>query len=244
MNIDLNADVGEGFDDGPLYDLVSSVNIACGAHAGDDESMAHAIELALEHHVAIGAHPGYTDREHMGRRPLDMQPVQLRASIRDQIQRLKHIALRSATAVSHVKPHGALYNQAAVDPWLAASVAEAVRAAQPRLRLVGLAGSWLTAAGRSAKLKVTEEGFADRRYQRDGTLASRERSDALISDPSVAAVQALAIARGTPVESVDGYPVTIHASTICLHSDTPGALENARAVRSALERAGFTISPL
>jgi UPF0271 protein len=146
--------------------------------------------------------------------------------------------------VAHVKPHGALYNQAAVDPWLAAAVAEAVRSARPRLRLVGLAGSWLTAAGRSAKLKVTEEGFADRRYNKDGTLASRERADALITDPAAAAGQALAIARGMPVESVDGRPVTIHASTIGLHSDTPGALENARAVRAALERAGFTISLL
>jgi UPF0271 protein len=244
VNIDLNADVGEGFDDGPLYDLVSSVNIACGAHAGNDESMARAIDLALTHHVAIGAHPGYADREHMGRRPLDMQPAQLRASIRDQIVRLSHIAQKKATAVSHVKPHGALYNQAAVDPWLATAVAEAVRFARPRLRLVGLAGSWLTAAGRSAKLKVTEEGFADRRYQKDGTLASRERADALITDPTAAADQALAIARGMPVDSVDGHPVTIHASTICLHSDTPGALENARAVRAALERAGFTISLL
>jgi 5-oxoprolinase (ATP-hydrolysing) subunit A len=244
MNIDLNADVGEGFDDEPLYGLVSSVNIACGAHAGDDESMARAIDLALTHRVAIGAHPGYEDREHMGRRPLDMQPLQLRASIRDQIARLGHIALKKATAVSHVKPHGALYNQAAGDPWLAAAIADAVRSAQPRLRLVGLAGSWLTAAGRSARLQVTEEGFADRRYNKDGTLASRERPDALISDPRMASDQALAIARGMPVESVDGRPVTIHASTICLHSDTPGALENARAVRAALERAGFTISLL
>jgi UPF0271 protein len=244
MNIDLNADVGEGFDDEPLYSLVSSVNIACGAHAGDVETMARAIDLALKHHVAIGAHPGYEDREHMGRRPLDMPPVQLRASIRDQIARLNHIALKKATAVTHVKPHGALYNQAAVDPWLAAAVAEAVRSTQPRLRLVGLAGSWLTAAGRSAKLKVADEGFADRRYNKDGTLASRELTDALITDPGGAAAQALAIARGMPVESVDGSPVTIHASTICLHSDTAGALENARAVRAALERAGFTISLL
>jgi len=244
VNIDLNADVGEGFDDEPLYDLVSSVNIACGAHAGDDETMAQAIDLALARHVAIGAHPGYADREHMGRKPLDLQPVQLRASIRDQIARLRHIAQKKATAVWHVKPHGALYNQAAVDPWLATAVAAAVRAVQPRLRLVGLAGSWLTAAGRSAKLTVADEGFADRRYRKDGTLASRERPDALITDPAAAADQALAIARGIPIESVDGHPVTIHASTICLHSDTPNALENARAVRAALERAGFTISQL
>jgi UPF0271 protein len=244
VNLDLNADVAEGADDEALYGLVSSVNIACGAHAGDDDSMARAIDLALARHVAIGAHPGYPDREHMGRKPLDMQPAELRRSIREQITRLRHIAQEKATEVSHVKPHGALYNQAAVDPWLAAAVADAVRSIQPRLRLVGLAGSWLTAAGRSAKLKVTDEGFADRRYRKDGSLAPRDRADALITDPASAAGQALAIARGTPVESIDGHPVTIHASTICLHSDTPGALENARAVRAALERAGFTISQL
>jgi UPF0271 protein len=244
VNLDLNADVAEGFDDEPLYGLVSSVNIACGAHAGDDDSMARAIERALARHVAIGAHPGYPDREHMGRKPLDMRPLQLRTSIREQIARLQHIAHSKATAVTHVKPHGALYNDAAVDPWLASAVAEAVRSAQPKLRLVGLAGSWLTAAGRSAKLKVSDEGFADRRYRKDGTLAPRDRPEALITDPVAAADQAVAIARGMPVESVDGYLVTIHASTICLHSDTPGAIENARAVRAALERAGFTISQI
>ena len=244
MNLDLNADVAEGADDEPLYGLVSSVNIACGAHAGDDDSMARAIALALARGVAIGAHPGYPDRSHMGRRPLEIPPSEVRRSVREQIARLRHIALRKATAISHVKPHGALYNQAATDPWLAAAVADAVRSAQPRLRLVGLAGSWQTAAGRSAKLTVTDEGFADRRYQKDGTLALRDRADALITDPPAAAAQALAIARGMPVESVDGHPITIHASTICLHSDTPGALENARAVRAALEGAGFTISQL
>ena len=244
MNIDINADVGEGFNDDPLYPVVSSVNIACGAHAGDDETMARAIDLALKHGVAPGAHPGYPDRDGLGRRPLDMAPKELKSSIREQIGRLRHVARLASTALSHVKPHGALYNEAATDPWLASSVADAVLATNARLRLIGLAGSWLVAAGRTSKLKVAEEGFADRRYRADGTLAPRDHPGALITDPAAAAEQALAIGRGAPFETVDGRSVRIHASTICVHADTPGALENARAVRSALERAGFTIAAL
>ena len=244
MNIDLNADVGEGADDAPLYEVVSSVNIACGAHAGDDDSMARAIELGLKTAVSIGAHPGYPDRENLGRKPLAMHKAELRASIRDQIARLRRIAADRSATVSHVKPHGALYNEAAVDPWLATTITDAIGSLKPKPRLIALSGSWLAAAGRSASLLVADEGFADRRYKKDGTLAPRTQSDALITDPAVAAEQALALARGLPIESVDGRSVTIHASSICVHADTPGAVENARAVRAALEQAGFTIAPL
>jgi UPF0271 protein len=245
MNIDLNADVGEGSDDAPLYDIVSSVNIACGAHAGDDETMARAVALALERRVSIGAHPGYADRESMGRRDLDLPRTRVRATIRDQVTALRHIARARSARVTHVKPHGALYNRAAEDPWLASTIAEATASlAPPKLRLIALSGSWLSAAGRTAKLLVADEGFADRRYRKDGTLAPRDGSDALITDPKLAAEQALAIARAQPIQPVDGTSVTVHASSICVHSDTPGAVENARAVRAALERAGFTIAAL
>ena len=245
MNIDLNADVGEGSDDAPLYDIVSSVNIACGAHAGDDDTMARAVDRALERHVSIGAHPGYADREGMGRRDLDLPRTQVRALIRDQVTALRHIARTRSARITHVKPHGALYNRAAEDPWLASTIAEATASlAPPKLRLIALSGSWLSAAGRTAKLLVADEGFADRRYRKDGTLAPRGTSDALITDPKLAAEQALAIARAMPIEPVDGASVIVHASSICVHSDTPGAVENARAVRAALERAGFTIAAL
>ena len=244
MNIDLNADVGEGSDDAPLYEVVSSVNIACGAHAGDDDSMAGAIEHAVKRTISIGAHPGYPDRENMGRKPLDIHQTELRGSIRDQVARLQRIAARWSATVTHVKPHGALYNEAAGDPWLAATVADAVGSVKPKPRLIASSGSWLAAAGRSASLLVADEGFADRRYRKDGTLAPRDTPDALITDPASSAAQALAIARGLPIEPVDGSSVTIHASSICVHADTPGAVENARAVRAALERAGFTIAPL
>jgi UPF0271 protein len=244
VNIDLNADVGEGADDVPLYDIVSSVNIACGAHAGDDETMARAVELGLKRPVSIGAHPGYPDRDNLGRKPLEMHKAELRVSIRQQIARLRSIAAARGATIMHVKPHGALYNEAAGDPWLAATVADAVGSLKPKPRLIALSRSWLAAAGRSAGLLVAEEGFADRRYRKDGTLAQRDTPDALITDPTSAAKQALAIARGTPIEPVDGSSVTVHASSICVHADTPGALENARAVRAALERAGFMIAPL
>jgi len=244
VNIDLNADVGEGADDAPLYDIVSSVNIACGAHAGDDETMARAIERGVKRTVSIGAHPSYPDRENMGRKPLAMHKAELRVAIRDQIGRLRRIAAQRGATIMHVKPHGALYNEAAGDPWLAATIADAIGSLKPKPRLIALSGSWLAAAGRSATLLVADEGFADRRYRKDGTLAPRDTPDALITDPSTAAEQALAIARGTPIEPVDGSSVTIHASSICVHADTPGAVENARAVRAALERAGFTIAPL
>lgn len=244
MRIDLNADVGEGYDDDALFRFVSSVSIACGGHAGDDGSMARAIALALEARAAVGAHPGYPDRESMGRRPLDIDPIEVRRTVREQIERLSHIAWGLGARVTHVKPHGALYNQAAGDPWLASSIADAVRATDPRLILVGLSGSWLTAAGRTLKLSVADEAFADRRYRADGTLAPRGLDDALITDPVLAAEQALAIARGVPIDSVDGPSLTVNASTICLHSDTPGAVENARAVRDSLQKVGFTIEPL
>src|SRR5262249_22670982 len=149
MKIDLNADVGEGFDDVPLYDVVSSVNIACGAHAGDEETMARAVELALKRPVSIGAHPGYPDRQDMGRTDLDLPRKDVRATIRDQVGALRHIARLRSARVQHVKPHGALYNSAAGDPWLASTVSEAiVSLSPPKLRLIALSGSWLAAAGR------------------------------------------------------------------------------------------------
>jgi len=244
VKIDLNADVGEGEDDLPLYALVSSVNVACGAHAGDDDSMMRAVDLAKAHRVAVGAHPGYADRASKGRVAMDLPPAEVRDLLLSQIERLSLIARRHRMGLAHVKPHGALYNEAATDLWLAATIARTVKEAHPMLRLFGLARSFLPIAGRAAKLAVAEEGFADRRYRSDGTLAPRGAPDALITKPDEAAAQALAIARGIPIETVDGGTVSITVSTICLHADTPGAVENARATRRALEGAGFTIGAL
>jgi UPF0271 protein len=244
VKIDLNADVGEGDDDLPLYALVSSVNVACGEHAGDDDSMMRAMDLAKAHRIAVGAHPGYSDRANKGRVSMDLPPSEVRALLLSQLERLSLIARRHRMGLAHVKPHGALYNDAATDLWLAATIARTVKEAHPMLRLVGLARSFLPIAGRAAKLAVAEEGFADRRYRSDGTLAPRGTADALITDPEQAAAQALSIARGVAIDAVDGGSVSVTASTICLHADTPGAIDNARAVRGALEKAGFTIGSL
>jgi len=244
MRIDLNADVGEGFEDTPLYQIVSSVNIACGAHAGDPDTMMRACDLAKARGIAIGAHPGYPDRAGMGRDEMTMPLTQVRSLVLEQIETLTKIARRHLTAIKHVKPHGALYNQASADPVLALTIAEAVREAHPMLRLIGLAGSSLPAAGRELQLAVADEAFADRRYRADGSLAPRSHGDALIEDPSEAATQALALADGSPIDTIDGAPIVVRAQTICVHADTPGSLEIAREVRAALERRGIAIAPL
>jgi UPF0271 protein len=242
--IDLNADVGEGEDDLAIFPLVTSVNVACGAHAGDAETMERSVAAAARLGVALGAHPGYADREGFGRRALDLAPEALTRSLVDQIATLAALARRHGVRVGHVKPHGALYNQAAADAALAGVVAGAVRAAGTELRLVGLAGSAMLDAGRGAGLAVAAEAFADRGYTAGGTLAPRGTPGALVTDPALAAAQALAIARGEPIETVDGAAVTLAADTICLHADTPGAAANAAAVRAALRRAGIEIRAL
>jgi UPF0271 protein len=242
--IDLNADVGEGLDDEPLLELVSSVNIACGGHAGDDKSMAHALDHAATFGVAAGAHPSYFDRENFGRAELSLPTSIVGQQVAEQVAELLRIAERLEVPLCHVKPHGALYNQAAIDMDLALAVANAVKGVDPMLRLVGLAGSLLTAAGASIRLGVGAEGFADRRYRTDGTLAPRSFPDALITDRGEAAAQAVAIALGEPMVTVDGEPVAVEAQTICVHGDTPGAVDIARAVREALIAAGFEILPL
>ena len=172
--IDLNADVGEGEEtDEALIPLVTSVNVACGAHAGDPETMQHTLEVAVRHGVAVGAHPGYPDREGFGRRDLDLSDAQLRATLAEQLLAIDAVARRVGVAIGHVKPHGALYNRAAADARLARSVAEVVLATLGPVILVGLAGSELVRQGRALGLPVAAEAFADRAYEPDGSLRSR-----------------------------------------------------------------------
>lgn len=244
MKIDLNADAGEGYDDTPLLPLVSSVNIACGAHAGDAETIARTIEAARAHGVVVGAHPGYADREHFGRRALAVPLTALKHSLLEQLELLYEIADKTGTAVEHVKPHGALYNQASDDPILAMMIAETVVEFDRSLRLIGRAASALPAAGAELGLAVGEEAFADRAYRSDGRLAPRDAPGALITDPRAAAAQALAIARREPFPSIDGTSITLRADTICCHGDSPDAVTTARAVRDALRAAGIEVAPL
>jgi UPF0271 protein len=248
VTIDLSADVGEGADDLPLFVFVSSVSVACGAHAGDVETMEACVAEAQRLGVAVGAHPGYPDREGFGRRPMDLSDAELTATLLEQIEALRTVCARLDVPLTHVKPHGALYNEAARDPGLARTiariVAQAAAGSDAALSVVGLAGSvMLDAAAREGVASYTE-AFADRRYLADGMLAPRSDPGALIEDPAIAAVQGLAIARGDPIETLDGAPVRIRADIICVHADTPDAISSARAVRSALEAAGVRVAPL
>ena len=234
--IELNADIGEGCNDAALMPYLTRVSIACGGHTGDIASMAAALRLAAEHGAAVGAHPSYPDRAGFGRRALAASAEDIAAWITQQAEALAEQAMRLGLRLAHVKPHGALYNVAAQDRSVAEAVAQAVVAFDPSLALLGLSGSQLIVAGQAAGLAVLNEAFADRRYQGNGQLVSRETTGALITDPDVAAQQARALAQGESVFTLDGLPLRIRAETLCLHSDTPYALNIARAVHAALNR--------
>lgn len=234
--IELNADVGEGCDDASLMPYLNRVSIACGGHTGDAVSMAAALRLAADYGVAVGAHPSYPDRVEFGRRELAASAEEIAAWVTQQIESLAEQAAQLGLRLLHVKPHGALYNMAARDASVARAIARAVAALDPALILVGLSGSQLIGAGQAAGLKVLNEAFADRRYQTDGRLVSRETSGALIVDPRLAAAQAAALAHGQVIDTWSGGRIRVQADTICLHSDTPDALNIARAVHAALKR--------
>jgi len=235
--VDLNCDLGEGAGhDAELMPWITSANIACGAHAGDEATMRATVELAQQQGVAIGAHPGFADREQFGRRELALTSAEIRALVAAQIA-----ALRAFAPVRHVKPHGALYNLAARDRVVADSIAEAVHAADPALVLFALAGSELVRAGRARGLRVAEEVFADRTYRADGSLTPRSQPGALIEDEERAAAQVVRMVREGRVRAGDGSDVSIAADTICLHGDGAHAVAFARRLNAELQRAGVTL---
>lgn len=234
--IELNADIGEGCDDAILLPYLARVSIASGGHAGDAASMRTALRLAADHGVAVGAHPSYPDREAFGRRAMAASAEQIAQWVAQQTEALAEQAARLGLRLAHVKPHGALYNVAARDAEVAEAIARSVAGFDAGLLLLGLSGSRLIDAARSVGLVVLNEAFADRRYQGDGRLVSRETPGALVTDPEEAAQQAATLAQGEPVAALDGGRVRVNADTICLHSDTPNASEIARAVHAALNR--------
>jgi len=241
--VDLNADVGEGWPDGEILPFVTSANVACGAHAGDDATMRATLALARRHAVVAGAHPGFPDREGFGRRVTTRDPGAIERLVAAQVAALAAIAGEAGVALAHVKPHGALYNLSAVDAGVARTVARAVRAVLPDARLVGLAGSCSLVAAREVGLVALAEAFVDRGYRADGTLAARGTPGALLDDPEAAALRAVALARGEPIATVDGSAIVVPCDTLCLHGDVPDAAATARAVRRALEAAGVAVAP-
>jgi UPF0271 protein len=248
--MDLNADLGERADavasglDERFIALVTSVNVACGGHAGDRSTMESTVRAARRLGVAVGAHPGYADPARFGRVDLDLPPGAIADSVCRQVRELAVVCAAQGATLRHVKPHGALYNRAARDERVARAIADGVLRVSRDLILVGLAGSTMLDVFRRAGLAVAAEAFADRRYQADGTLRPRSFDDALILDPAEAAAQAVSVARDQRVAAADRTDVRIEAQTICIHSDTPGGLAIARAVRAALEAAGVPVRAL
>jgi 5-oxoprolinase (ATP-hydrolysing) subunit A len=247
--IDVNCDMGElpeaisGGTQEALMQSVSSINIACGGHAGHENTMRQTIEQAIRWKVAVGAHPGYPDRENFGRLEMDFPPESIANSVFEQIRALADVAASFRVQVTHVKPHGALYNQAARNPKIAQAIAAGVARWNRDIVLVGLAGSLMLEVFQAAGFRVAAEAFADRRYEPNGSLRARQFSDALIYDPLEAAGQALRIVESGTVIACGGNEIRIIAQTICIHSDTPGALQIAAAVANTLNQNGIAVRP-
>jgi len=244
-SIDLNCDMGEGCGhDEELLEFVSSANIACGFHAGGATTMRRTAEAAIKHGVAIGAHPSYPDRENFGRTNIDMPPAEVFDIVAYQVGAMRTICETAGGKLRHVKPHGALYNQAARDNDLAGAIAEAVRAIDPQLILYGLSGSQLISEGRRAGLKTASEVFADRTYQPDGSLTPRSQPNALITDAEASVGQVLRFVTEGSAIAAGGKSVIVEADTICLHGDGEHAVEFARAIRTGLQQRGIAIAPI
>jgi UPF0271 protein len=248
--IDLNCDMGElpeAIADGTqeaLMRSITSVNIACGGHAGDPQTMKATIEQAQRYHLAIGAHPGYPDRANFGRLELHLSPEEIAKSVYEQVSALADVAAACCVQLTHVKPHGALYNQAVHDRELARAIASGVARWRTDVVLVGLADSPMLDIFREAGFPVAAEAFADRSYEPNGTLRSRKHADALIRDPAEAVRQALSIVEKGEVVACDGTRVAINAQTICIHGDTPGALQIAAQVARTLREASVNVRAL
>ncbi len=246
-SIDLNCDMGElpeaianGTQEA-LMASITSVNIACGGHAGDEQSMKTTVEQAQRWKLAIGAHPGYPDRANFGRLELKLPLNEISASIFDQVKALADVAARCGARLVHVKPHGALYNQAVRDRELAEAIARGVARWSRDVVLVGLASSPMLEVFRKAGFAVAAEAFADRRYEPDGTLRLRKFEDALIHDPEEAGRQALSMVERGVVIAWDGTEVSVDAETLCIHGDSPGAPQIAATVARTLRQAGVTL---
>ncbi|AZY95333.1 MULTISPECIES: LamB/YcsF family protein [Paracoccus] len=249
MPIDLNSDLGEGYgpwtmgDDAAMLDIVSSANIACGFHAGDPAGLLAVLRQAAARGVAVGAHVSYPDRVGFGRRTMDVAPDDLTADVIYQIGALQGLARAAGTRVTYVKPHGALYNTIADDARQADAVIAGIRAVDPSLVLMGLAGAPVLDRARAAGLTVVAEAFADRAYTAAGALVSRKQPGAVLHDPDLIAARMLRLATEGVLEAEDGSILRLEADSICVHGDSPGAVAIAARVRDALVAGGVTVAP-
>ncbi|MEW6366586.1 MAG: 5-oxoprolinase subunit PxpA [Acidobacteriota bacterium] len=250
LSIDLNADVGErpeaiadGREDA-LVRRITSANIACGGHAGDESTMRALVRMASGYGVGIGAHPSYPDRENFGRLEMKIEAVEISRCVEEQVRRLAAVACELGCEPVHVKPHGALYNVAARDAVVAKAVAGGVARWNRKVVLVGLAGSVMLDVWRSEGFRVAAEAFADRVYEPDGSLRSRRHPDAMITDPRKAADQAARVVCEGVVLAIDGSRVPVRAETLCVHGDTPDAIAIIGAIRARLDSSGVRVARL
>lgn len=246
--IDLNCDLGEAVTpdqlgvEARLMTLVTSVNVACGVHAGDGTVMRHTLRIAHRHKLAIGAHPGLPDRESRGRREHTLSPSFVQELIRSQVGDLMAISQAEGVGLTHVKPHGALYNMAARDRVIADAIATALARLDRRLILVGLAGSELIAAGSAQGLRVAAEGFADRGYRADGSLVPRGQQGAIIHDEGAVVARARSLVTGDRIAAIDGSILHTYIHSLCLHGDTADAVPLALALRVMFDEAGISVT--
>jgi UPF0271 protein len=242
MQIDLNCDVGEGFgvyaigSDELAMPFITSANIACGFHASDPETIWKTIKMAKANGVALGAHPSYPDLIGFGRRAMELSAEEVMADLLYQIGALSAFCKREGVKLQHVKPHGALYNKAAVSSTIAVAIAEAIKAVDADLYMVCLSNSEMVTAAQATGIRYVEEVFADRAYTREGKLVPRSQAGAVIHDPAVAAERVLTMVRDRCVVAIDGTPVPLNAQTICVHGDTAEAIEMIRIIRTRLEQ--------
>lgn len=247
--IDLNCDLGESFGrwhlgaDAEIMPWISSANVACGFHAGDPLTIERSVRLAVEAGVAIGAHVALPDLVGFGRREMRIDAAEARSLTLYQLGALAAFARAAGSRIHHLKPHGALYHMAGREPALAAAIAGAARDFDPSLLLVGPPGSELLRAARAVGLDVAREGFVDRGYAADGSLLPRGAPGAMVDEAEIAIAQGLALARGEPIATPEGSPLTLEVDTLCVHGDHPGAAGFTRRLRQALEAAGLRVAP-
>lgn len=245
MTIDLNCDMGEGIgNDAAIMPFISSANIACGYHAGNETTMKQTIQLALQHQVRMGAHPSFFDKENFGRKEMHLSGSEIYDLVLAQIKILDKIVKMSGAKLHHVKPHGALYNMSAKDASIARAIAKAIKYFDPELIVFGLSGSHSIHQAKEAGLKTASEVFADRSYQEDGSLTPRSQTNALIEDVDIAVQQILQMIQEKTVTAATGKTIPINAETICIHGDGKNAVAFAKQIHEAIKREGIKIQPV
>lgn len=250
MNVDLNCDMGESFgiyrlgSDEEMMAHITSANIACGYHAGDPIVMERTISFAKKHQASVGAHPGFPDLVGFGRRSMELSPREVRNDLIYQAGALSAFAQIEGLSLQHVKPHGQLYNLAAKDEDMARAICEAILALDKNLILVALSGSGMADIASKSGLKVAREAFADRAYDRDGSLVSRKKEGSVIHDPQRVAERVVRMVKEGKVQTIGGDLIDLEVDSICVHGDTPGAVQLAETVRKHLQKAGITVLPM